>query len=314
MDIETYRNILLNDALQNYNTKLKYLKNKFAQEINSKQLTRILFERLSQKHNNDVSKLISDYKFQANKIKHLVLAKNILNNSSFYSSASKKALLVGINYRNKPNTLFGCINDVILMESQLRAKYGFSSFKILTDDTDIKPTKTNIMNELTSLFNSGNAGDTVVVHFSGHGTTGNFVTLDGFIRKDELYNIINSNMKPGVKVLLIIDCCHSGSILDLKYTWDNNNTLVVKNNNESNEQIVLLSSCSSSQVSSETYNNKQPNGAMTWSLLECLGNNSRYRWGDLMARMREVLKHSIFAQIPQISSGKMLDLNSEIFL
>ena len=62
---------------------------------------------------------------------------------------SKVALLIGINYRGTAHELNGCINDVENAKEYLLTK-GYSSDNIitLTDDTDLKPTRKNIMSML----------------------------------------------------------------------------------------------------------------------------------------------------------------------
>jgi hypothetical protein len=49
---------------------------------------------------------------------------------------------------------------------------------------------------------------------------------------------------------------------------------------------------------------------MTWAFLETLKKKPRsLSWLDLLLTMRTKLQHSEFEQIPQLSSGKALDLN-----
>ena len=80
-----------------------------------------------------------------------------------------KAFLVGINgYPGSP--LRGCINDVHDIASLLKAKYGFiqSEITVLTDD---QATKSGIISGLESLIDGASAGDRVLFHYSGHGST-----------------------------------------------------------------------------------------------------------------------------------------------
>ena len=63
---------------------------------------------------------------------------------------NKKALLIGINYIGTPYELNGCINDVESIKTRLITTSGFANDKIttLTDNTPVKPTRNNIINEL----------------------------------------------------------------------------------------------------------------------------------------------------------------------
>ena len=58
----------------------------------------------------------------------------------------KKALLIGINYRNTDNELTGCINDVNELKNILVKKCGYQDIIVVSDDAKIKPTKDNILN------------------------------------------------------------------------------------------------------------------------------------------------------------------------
>lgn len=55
---------------------------------------------------------------------------------------NKRALLIGINYRETPSELRGCINDVNNVKEFLLTKgYKEKYITILTDDTEVKPTQ-----------------------------------------------------------------------------------------------------------------------------------------------------------------------------
>lgn len=142
----------------------------------------------------------------------------------------KRALLVGINhYEGSP--LSGCVNDVILMTKVLTEKFGFTTgnMKILTDR---EATKNKIMDGLRWLTRGLCAGDTVVFHYSGHGSQVsvedpfNTDEPDGFdeiicpvdidfydnifIRDHEL-GMFFKYLPPAIKSLVVLDCCHSGT-------------------------------------------------------------------------------------------------------
>lgn len=89
----------------------------------------------------------------------------------------KRALLIGINYIGTSSKLNGCINDVHNMRDFLCQQYGFQNTRdtmvVLTDDNpdnDYKPTRINILNGMRWLVNGVQPGDSLVFHFSGHGS------------------------------------------------------------------------------------------------------------------------------------------------
>jgi hypothetical protein len=76
----------------------------------------------------------------------------------------------------------------------------------------------------------------------------------------------------------------------------------------------MISGCTDNQTSADSVFNGKPNGAMTWSLLECLKENAGISWRELLKRMRNKLKSSNFDQIPQLSSGNFIDIDKQIFI
>ena len=61
----------------------------------------------------------------------------------------KYGLLIGINYTGTAYQLNGCINDVNNMKLFLASsKLGYTNFVMLTDDTPVKPTRANILNQI----------------------------------------------------------------------------------------------------------------------------------------------------------------------
>jgi hypothetical protein len=244
----------------------------------------------------------------------------------------KKALLVGINYTGTKYQLNGCLNDVDLIQSKLQTAYGFnqSNIKKLTDNTLTKPTRVNILNELTNLLQNANAGDVLFFFYSGHGSytidrNGDekdgqdemIVSLDlQNILDDDLKKIIQANLKWGVTLFAMFDSCFSGTVLDLKYQYmENGNNNVVSQNNQLSEtsgNVFMISGCSDWQTSTDAYIKQQFRGAMTWSFLESVQPN--ISWRNLLQNMRTALKGKGFSQVPQISSGKPLNLDSNIVL
>lgn len=162
-----------------------------------------------------------------------------------YDSGQVKALLVGINYRGTRNQLGGCINDVLDTRKRILNEYPTAKIDLMTDDTPVKPTRDNILGKLKNLVDSARVGDTLMFHYSGHGSqvedlhgdeedgmdeticpldyaTSRIVLVNGVRRRvdsqitdDEIHDII-SKVPRGAKFLMLADSCHSGTIADLK--------------------------------------------------------------------------------------------------
>lgn len=242
----------------------------------------------------------------------------------------KKALLIGCNYNGTNNELRGCINDVDNIKQRIETAYGFNNITIMTDDTKIIPTKINIINGITELLKNTKAGDKLFLSFSGHGTytadlNGDekdgkdemIVPLDfNCITDDELKALIHSNLKEDVSLFAIFDCCHSGTILDLKYQYyngDSPNTIMDNANDyETTGKVVMVSGCMDEQVSYDSYINNSFQGAMTWAFLNVTDKNTNITFRELIVNMRDVLNKSTYTQIPMLSSGKSLNLSDSL--
>ena len=76
----------------------------------------------------------------------------------------------------------------------------------------------------------------------------------------------------------------------------------------------MISCCIDSQVSIDTYINNKYQGMMTIAFLDALNKNSNLTWKQLIINMRAFLKNTMSEQIPQLSSGKLLNIDSKFDL
>jgi hypothetical protein len=148
----------------------------------------------------------------------------------------KRALLIGVNdyqYKNEIGALKGCINDTKIMASVLKRRFGFAKEDI-TFLWNEKATRDSIIDELKRILENCESNDTIVFHFSGHGTrrvaaeankpdnldetimpydTRFESAMHRDIRDSELRNWMALLMEKNADVHLFFDCCHSGSIV-----------------------------------------------------------------------------------------------------
>jgi hypothetical protein len=147
----------------------------------------------------------------------------------------KRALLIGINYKGTDVELRGCVNDILAISSTLQTRYGYNplNIRILTED-GIKPTRAAILQGIAWLLQGVRPSDTLFFYYSGHGSytqdssrdesdgrDETVVPLDyaksGLISDDWLYANLVQKIPKGVKLWGFADCCHSGTLLDLRY-------------------------------------------------------------------------------------------------
>lgn len=240
---------------------------------------------------------------------------------------SKKALLIGINYINSQNELYGCINDVINMRNMLIDAYGYDSnnITVLREYTDNLPTRLNIINNLISIVSqSGNLKE-LWIHYSGHGsqigdrnndeTDGLdeiIVPLDyqdsGFITDDVIFNIVKNSKCP---TILIFDSCSSGTICDLMWNFNVSSSTkisAVKTNNVpiKNPNIFCFSGCKDAQTSADIFNydSLQSCGALSNAISQCLRfNKHNVDIAKLYLDVVAYLTLQGLTQMPQLSAS-----------
>jgi len=143
------------------------------------------------------------------------------------------------NAGDDPGELSGCWNDVLNMKKYIQDVHGFEeeNIIILMDDGEhTEPTRANIIDAYKTIIGQAEEGDAIFLHYSGHGTKlrdddgdesdgydealvpRDFQT-SGMILDDDLYELLIKNLPDGVHMTSLMDCCHSGTIMDLPYLF-----------------------------------------------------------------------------------------------
>lgn len=276
----------------------------------------------------------------------------------------KKALLIGINYKGTDAELRGCINDIKNIRSILinNCSYTSENIKVLTEETNILPTKNNIENEINWLVSNCMPGDKLLFYYSGHGynvpdesndeNDGKdevLIPLDyeknGVITDDWLYKNMACKVPTGVNLIGFTDCCHSGTMIDLKYNykslckykngeikkkdyvyseWTDNFELEIERTKETDGFVCFFSGCQDPQVSLDVHIAKQFQGAFTYCLIEFMKtnlqrmSNGSFRFKNGNVKLRNVLKeinarldlNGFTGQDSQLSISNDTSLNS----
>lgn len=249
---------------------------------------------------------------------------------------TRKALLFGLNYIGTPNELNGCINDVLNLQTFLveKCEYEEKNIQLCTDLTAQKPTRSTMQMLLQALVEGAEAGDTLLIHYSGHGARIRdqsrdesdgvdevLVPLDyntaGLITDDWMFQSILTKVPAGVTLWLFMDCCHSGTILDLKYNyksacrlkkgrlvknapykpveWTDQFSFSMERSREltPGAQVYMFSGALDREYASDAVIQNLPQGAFTHALLQTLNNNLDPASGKLpedQLRIRNILK------------------------
>ncbi|GBG64523.1 hypothetical protein CBR_g45219 [Chara braunii] len=244
-------------------------------------------------------------------------------------SGNKRAVIVGVSYSGTKYMLKGCLNDAKCMKYMLTQKFGFNEQNIvlLTEEAKDRgriPTKINIMQALYWLMRGVRAGDSLVFHYSGHGSqqkdqTGEEIdgydeTLcpldfekNGMIVDDDLNSTLVRPLPPGAKLHAVIDSCHSGTVLDLPYLckfrhghveWEDHRPRRGNRDRKgtSGGEAFCFSGCDDSQTSADTSALSQvtSTGAMTYCFIEAiergLQSGRQLTYAQILDGMRTAIK------------------------
>lgn len=240
----------------------------------------------------------------------------------------KKALLIGINYTGTSAQLNGCINDVYNVRNFLtqHCEYDIQNTKVLSD-IDALPTAKAIKDNIAWLLSNAVEGDTLFFHYSGHGSNisdangdetdrrdETIVPIDyntaGMISDDWLFENFISKVPKGVNLWVLMDCCHSGTIVDLRHNYESRCTLkagkpqtlpyvpanwtnVFQYSSQRSRDVVgnvcMFSGALDPQYAEDAFINGKPQGAFTACLIDCLNNN--------LSKLKSLKLHQILKEV-----------------
>lgn len=249
----------------------------------------------------------------------------------------QSALLFGLNYGQTPDAkLNGCVNDVHNVASFLH-KRGFQDIQVYTDETTPKETTLEGLTRnlyQTAMRTWSESIQVLWIHYSGHGSSVKDDSTDeadgrdeclvpsdyqtaGFLMDDTIAKLL-SQINPKTQVILFMDCCHSGTIADLKYNWASRLNKVVENATAPHKgRILMISGCRDDQTSADAYNidgSYKYAGAMTSCLLKSIETNPKCCDDvfTLLQDLRYWLQQGHYEQIPQLCSS--VDISQKCYL
>jgi len=258
-------------------------------------------------------------------------------------TSMKRALQIGLNnYKGTSNDLKGCVNDAYKWTDSTEKKT-FDEFNMLEDK---KATCKNVKKAMKSLAKKSIKGDVVVISYSGHGSKVNdangdeadgvdetWFLYDGHLVDDEIRKILAS-FKEGVKVIVISDSCHSGTVTrSLMTTMSSEDYIKPRymppedalecasvGSRESARPLaypeegmnhILISGCKSTEYSYDAYFDK-PMGAFTYYATKIIDENPDFTYNEFYTELRKHLPSSKYPQTPQLEGSEELK-NSKIF-
>ena len=156
----------------------------------------------------------------------------------------------------------------------------------------------------------------------------------GFITDDIIRANLAVKVPAGVKLIIVLDACHSGTGADLRFKCDDSSYLKkkskapkvfnpndwlikqtiteLKNYSLTNGNVFLISGCSDTQTSADAYIQTKWTGALTYCFLYLLKSNPNYVWNTFLKDLNCFLKVSGYSQKPVLSCGKTNIINTKM--
>ena len=247
------------------------------------------------------------------------------------SNGKSRALLFGLNYAHTTSSkLNGCINDVRDISEYLTTRFAMRC-ATYTDDVDLE--NTSGMGMMRQMYSMAVASyrenlEVVWIHYSGHGSYVRDAGTDELDGRDECLvpsdfataglipddyvNDLLALFNPATRVICVFDCCHSGTIGDLKYSWEGPTRALMENALcEVKCKAITLSGCLDTQVSMDAYNVSGDNrytGALTSCLLSVLREDPTLAKNAFafMTKLRSKLAACGFKQTAKLCSSHNL--------
>lgn len=231
-----------------------------------------------------------------------------------------KFLGIGINYVGTSSELRGCINDVYTIESTYKKLYGLKkeNTRILLEK---EATKEKILDAIHWLVSDSKNGEQLFFHYSGHGGQikdmnkdeydGKDETIipidyetEGYVTDDELKSNLVDKLRQSYLVACL-DCCHSGTVLDLNYIMDDGFVRRISNNDEYPKlNCCMISGCMDNQTSADAYIDNKFSGALTHCYNTVLKSKPGISYIDMMTELSALMKKNNFPQKPVMSFNR----------
>ncbi|KAK0462344.1 caspase domain-containing protein [Desarmillaria tabescens] len=244
------------------------------------------------------------------------------------SPGRKRAVCIGINYLGQGDELHGCILDARNIRDFLIRRYchGYKTddIRMLTDDTETKPTKKNIIAAMSWLVQGAGPADSLFFHYSGHGDQTDDQNGDEVDGKDEeiicfdsapfidddIHKVLVDPLPPGCKLTALFDSCHSGTILDLPYIYDSHGRPRRECTLPGTDSLANVICWSGAKDDQQCFDSTQ-GGVMTQAFIKSLEEKPKQSYRGLLHSMRKIVERRHPNQNLQLTSSRQMDTNME---
>lgn len=239
--------------------------------------------------------------------------------------------------------LDGCKNDADLIKQVIISKFSFPEQEV-KEIINYDATRDNILKGMENLLKESNKNDIALIYYAGHGSQvknsmsaekdnkdESMVPVDTWkegvsdIRDKELAKMFNRFIDKGVKLTIIYDCCHSGSIARGLYpsksrfiaesNYDaKDNSAPVPPETRKNSGYMIMSAAQDNEYAQEQFDDlDSAHGAFTLALVKALDQQSVTASAqNLFGGLRAILKSNGKSQEP-VLAGDATRFDQTIF-
>jgi hypothetical protein len=259
---------------------------------------------------------------------------------------NQRALVIGIDTYAPPEdaqipssnarinwpTLDGCKNDADLMKQVIISHFSFPE-KNVVEIVNLEATRNRILECLENLLKKSDSSDIAFIYYAGHGSQvknsmssekdnkdESMVPVDTWkegvsdIRDKDLAKIFNRFVDKGVKLTVIYDCCHSGSIA--RGIYPSKSRFIAESNYDSKDNsspiapetrrksgYLIISAAQDNEFAQEQFDDyDSAHGAFTLSLVKALDQQSvTASVQNLFSGLRAILKSNGKTQEPVLA-------------
>lgn len=269
------------------------------------------------------------------------------------ATGKRKALLVGCNYPGSEAPLNGCMNDVFNIKRFLIDHFGYEEGNIcVLGDSESSDgqvgealsTRANIIRYIEWLVSDAEPDDSLFFHYSGHGSNQDDLDGDeydgkdesicptdyataGVLVDDELHALLVRPLPEGAGLTALFDSCHSGSVLDLPWTYETSGAIKEPDDLQGEAEdeavaidahqkrfkwspadVISLSGCRDSQTSADATFGGVPSGALSYAFIRAFAKFPQMTYAQLLKAIHNELRGK-FDQKPQLSSSHPIDMD-----
>ena len=254
-------------------------------------------------------------------------SKNRVHSQANPMPSCTKALLIGACYAGQKEALPNSVRDAQAVRTYLGDAGFHGQHLVLTDDNQQDaahlPTRENLLRAFEWLVQNAKAGDSLFLHFSGHGVE---VRTDGeseyeeallpvdfratkpfqVVKQEEINEVLLSKLPAGCKLTILCDCAHGGSLLKLPFSVRGKKDGAIEwletvghTTPEGQGQVVVLSGWRGDQTTDSSTN------ALSQAFLHAMGRDTNPTVEQLLVVLRDHLQsHSGPGfQVPVIASN-----------